>query len=150
MNSIRLSTCPQCGAYAQYGKTCCEKYEEILAIEYESPTVFGAVHHITVMCYNLQHPDSFTAEATAWMQSSLHAIINKGLSPMELRKRARKEFKGDVKVLRHTAQTEIYQKYQKSRKMHWSMTVLDIRTNEPEIYVEDVRVWAKSILKDLI
>ncbi len=144
MNSTGLSTCPQCGAYARNGKTCREKYEEILAIEYESPTVFGAVHHITVMCYNLQHSDSFSAEAIAWMKSSLHAIIEEGLSPMELRKRARKEFKGNVKVLRHAAQTEI------SRKMNWSMTVLDIRTHEPEIYIEDIRAWAKSTLKDLI
>jgi hypothetical protein len=38
MNSTGLSTCPQCGAYARNGKTCGEKYEEILAIEYEAQT----------------------------------------------------------------------------------------------------------------
>jgi|GEM_PF-1778268 len=124
----------------QYVKTCCERYEEILALEYENPAIFGAVHYITVLCYNLQHPDSFTAEAIAWMQSSLRAIIEEGLSPMELRKRSGKKFKGNVKVLRQTTQTET------PRKTRWSTTVMDIRTDEPEIYIEDVKAWAKSIL----
>ncbi len=143
MNPIGPSTCTQCGAHAQYGKTCREKYEEILALEYENPAIFGAVHHITVLCYNLQHPDSFTAEAISWMQSSLRAIIEEGLSPMELRKRAGKEFKGNVKVLRQIAYTETTET---PRKIRWPITVMDIRTNEPEIYIEDVKAWAKSIL----
>jgi hypothetical protein len=29
------------------------------------------------------------------------------------------------------------------------MTVMDVRTGGPEAYVEDVRAWAKSILKDI-
>ena len=29
------------------------------------------------------------------------------------------------------------------------MTVMDVRTDSPEAYVEDIKAWAKSILKDL-
>jgi hypothetical protein len=29
------------------------------------------------------------------------------------------------------------------------MTVRDVRTERQEVYVEDIRAWAKAILKDL-
>jgi hypothetical protein len=130
--------CSQCGAIG-----CREKYDEILALEFESPAVFGSVHHITVNCYNLQHPDIFTDEALAWMRTSLHAIVTEGLSGPELLKRARKTFKGDVPVKRRTPLTKA------SPRTKWSMTVMDIRTDSPEVYVKDIKAWAESILDDL-
>ncbi len=51
--------CPRCEAASRDGKTCLDKHHEILAVEYEDPAVFGAGHHMTVTCYNLQHPDFF-------------------------------------------------------------------------------------------
>jgi hypothetical protein len=130
--------CPQCGAIG-----CKEKYGEILALEFEQPTVFGAVHHITVTCYNLQHPDTFTDEALAWMRSTLRDIVEKGLTGPELLKRTRGAFRGDARVKRHAAHAEA------PALVKWSMTVADVRTDSSEIYVEDIKAWAKSILKDL-
>ncbi|HWQ20563.1 MAG TPA: DUF5946 family protein [Methanotrichaceae archaeon] len=144
MSSIDQLACPECGASAIHGKTCHEKFEEILALEYGSPAIFGAVHHITVICYNLQHPDSFTEEALAWMQSSLRSIIEEGLTPAELRERAGKKFKGSASVKRHTSQAET------DRRTQWSLTVLDIRTDDPQKYIEDITAWARSMLNDLI
>ncbi len=85
------AACPQCAHCEQCGAIGCrERYGEILALEFEQPAVFGAVHHITVNCYNIQHPDTFTDEALAWMRSSLRAITAKGLSGPDLLKLARK------------------------------------------------------------
>ena len=130
--------CPECGATG-----CRDRFGELLALEFEDPTVFGAVHHITVICFNIQHPGEFTEESMTWMKSSLRAIIVDGLSPTELRKQVRKRTKGGVRVKRHTELSE------EPVKVHWSMTVSDVRTNDPVIYVKDVMAWAKSILNDL-
>ena len=130
--------CPECGATG-----CRERFGEMLALEFEDPAVFGAVHHITVICYNLQHPATFTDEAIAWMRSSLRAIIVDGLSPAELRKQARKNTKGGVQVKRHTEPRG------EPSRTRWSMTAADVRMDDPEVYREDIVAWAKSILKDL-
>ncbi|BAI62953.1 conserved hypothetical protein [Methanocella paludicola SANAE] len=127
--------CPECGAAG-----CREKFESMLALEFEDPEVFGAVHHITVICFNLQHPSAFSEEALAWMRSTLRAIVEEGLTPAELRERSKKQFNGRVSVL---------SKEQKApQKVSWSMTVMDVRTDGPETYAEDVRAWARAILKD--
>jgi hypothetical protein len=102
MNLDKIAACPQCGAVG-----CKDKYGEILALEFEQPTVFGAVHHITVTCYNLQHSDAFSDEALEWMRSSLRAIVKEGLSGPDLRNLARKTFKGDVRVKRQTAPARV-------------------------------------------
>jgi 2'-5' RNA ligase len=128
--------CPECGAAG-----CREKFETMLALEFEDPRVFGAVHHVTVICYNLQHPGAFTDEALDWMRSTLRAIIEEGLSASEIRERSRKKFNGHLTVLRKAAT--------KPRDVGWSMTVMAVRTDSPDVYVKDVTAWAKSILKDM-
>lgn len=128
--------CPECGAAG-----CREKFESMLALEFEDPAVFGAVHHVTVICYNLQHPGAFSEEALAWMRSTLRAIVEEGLSPAELRERSKMQFKGAVKVLSKTPKAP--------RKVEWSMTAADVHTDGPEIYVNDIMAWAKAIIKDL-
>jgi len=132
------ANCPECGAAG-----CRDKFESMLALEFESPTIFGAVHHITVICYNIQHPHEFTEESLAWMRLSLRAIIVDGLSPAELRKQVRKTIKGGVQVKRHAEPS------QEPLTRNWSMTITDIRTENPEGYREDINAWARSILKDL-
>lgn len=128
--------CPECGATG-----CREKFESMLALEFEDPEVFGAVHHITVICFNLQHPSAFSEEALAWMRSTLRAIVEEGLTPAELRERSKKQFNGRVNVL---------SKEQKApEQAEWSMTVMDVRTDGPEVYVEDVMAWAKAVINDI-
>jgi len=128
--------CPECGAIL-----CRDKFESMLALEFQYPMVFGAVHHVTVICYNLQHPAAFSEEALAWMRSTLRAIIEEGLTPSELRKWSQKNFRGHVKVLRKVPD--------KPRSSEWSMTMADVHIDDPETYVNDVMEWAKSILQDI-
>jgi len=143
MSSIDLRPCHQCGAVSQNGKTCIEKYHEMLALEFQDPTIFGAVHHITVTCYNLQHPDFFSEEALAWMRSSLRAVIEDGLSSAELLKRARTMPVNGMKVRRRTSPVRTRARTQ------WSMTVMDIRTDGASVYTKDIMSWAKSIMEDI-
>ena len=129
--------CPECGALG-----CREKFDAMMALEFESPTVFGAVHHITVLCYNLQHPSNFSEEALAWMHTSLRSVMIDGMSAATLRKYAAKIPK-DVKIKRPESRSV------DAKKITWSMTVADIRTENPAEYTEDAKKWALSILKDL-
>jgi hypothetical protein len=130
--------CPQCGAIG-----CADKYGEMLALEFEQPAIFGAVHHITVVCHNVQHPDTFSDEAQTWMLTALRDMVEKDLSGPELLKRARGMPGGDFKVRRRDARARA------PGRTEWSMTVADVRTDSPEVYTGDIRAWAKSTLKDL-
>jgi hypothetical protein len=138
MDSNGKAVCLQCGAIG-----CKDKYGEMLALEFEQPTIFGAVHHITVNCYNLQHPAEFSDEALAWMKEALHDIVEHDLPGPALLKRARSTFGGDYRVRRNDTRARA------PARTRWSMTVADVRTDSPEIYVENVRTWAASILEDL-
>lgn len=143
MTSVDHMPCLQCGALPRDGKTCQDKYGEILALEFEDPSVFGAVHHITVTCYNLQHPDFFSDEAIEWMKASLRKIVEEGLSPGEMRKSAGKRTGEGMNVRRRTAPADA------PRRIDWSMTVMDVRRDNAEVYTRDIKAWAKSILDDL-
>ena len=131
------TACPECGAPG-----CRDKFGEMLALEFESPSVFGAVHHVTVICFNLQHPGTFTDDAVAWMRASLSSIVEDELSPTELRNRAGKNFEGKLKIRRAKPA-------EPAPTNRWSMSVLDVRTSDPETYVKDVMAWARSIVNDL-
>ena len=143
MNPREKSACPQCGAISADGKTCKDKYGEILALEFEDPAVFGAVHHITVACYNLQHPDYFSDEAREWMRTALHRVVEEGLPPADMLKNVRKRAGEGMKVRRRTAPES------PPGRIAWSMTVMAVRTDSAEVYIEDIKAWAKSILSDL-
>ena len=130
---------PACGTIG-----CQEKYGEMLALEFEQPTVFGAVHHLTVICYNIQHPDPFTDEALTWMRSALRAIVEEALSRPELLKRAQGSFRR-----RFQGQTSRRTRASALAGARWSMTVADVRTASPGVYTGDIKAWAKSILNDL-
>lgn len=100
-----------------------EEVGEMLALEFEQPAVFGAVHHITVNCNNIRHPDVFADEAVAWMKAAIRDIVEKGLSGPELLKRARGMSGGDFKVKYHGMRARV------PAQARRSMTVADVRTD---------------------
>jgi hypothetical protein len=128
---------------ARAGGSCREQYGECLALEFQEPAVFGAVHHVTVLCYNLQHPRDFSPKALAWMRSSLRAVIEGNVSPVALREQAGREFKRQARVLRKDGQAT------PPARTHWSRTVLDVRRESPAVYTGDILAWARAILQDL-
>jgi hypothetical protein len=56
------------------GKTCREAFEELISREFQDP-ICGQVHHLTVLCYDLQHPQQFTREALEWSRAGLQAAV---------------------------------------------------------------------------
>jgi hypothetical protein len=140
MSFNSLPACHQCGGLPMDGKSCREKFEDALALEFGDPVIFSAVHHITVICYNIQHPYDFSEEALEWMKSTLRSIIVDELTGADVREQARKKYNGGIKVKSKASSDKM------NAKMNWSMTIMDVRTDNAEVYTKDIKTWAKSIL----
>lgn len=119
----------------------------MLAFEYENPESYGAVHHLTVACYNLQHPGGFTEAALAWMRASVAVAVNSGEPPQEWLRRARQQFNGKNKVKVVRGPEEVPTRL--PANLHWSMTVADIPLDSSTAYVAGVQAWARQVLADL-
>jgi hypothetical protein len=47
--------CPLCGGEFASIEQCRERFDLCMALEYQNPSAYGAVHHLSVVCYMLQH-----------------------------------------------------------------------------------------------
>jgi hypothetical protein len=90
--------CAECGAALSNGVTCLDCFHQLLAFENENPRAFGAVHHLTVASFYLQHPRGYTAEALAMWKSLLADAISQGTKPVEFLRRARERFEGATRA----------------------------------------------------
>lgn len=124
------------------GRTCRQAFEAALALEFENPAVFGRVHHLTVTCYNLQHPHQFTPEALKLMNKGLRALVAGEIQPGDLRAAMGRTFSGSRKVLRQDPTPP---------RLHpWRLTTADLALDSgPEAFIASVRRWASSIVEEL-
>jgi hypothetical protein len=56
--------CPECQGVWLAGNTCSVCFNLMLAWEFEHPEA-ASVHHLTVLCYYLQHPSMYSPEGLA-------------------------------------------------------------------------------------
>lgn len=85
----KAATCPECGARWQDGVTCREHFERMLAREFEDPAGAGTVHHLTVLCYGIQHPSMYSPQGLIEAKALLVAFVEHGESPASVRRRSR-------------------------------------------------------------
>jgi len=55
------AACPQCGVPWTDGRTCRDDFDQMLYWENEVPEN-GAVHHLMVFCFHIQHPEKSSPE----------------------------------------------------------------------------------------
>jgi len=132
--------CPECGAA---DSLCKARFDECLALEF-SDLRYGAVHNLTVCAYMLQHSSQLSREGWLYERDLLREFIVEGKSPSVIRqqvkdsvdsgKRAFKFKSKDGKPVIH--------------KSAWTRTILDVRTDDPEMYCADVAAWARSVLDE--
>jgi len=132
--------CPECGAD---DSLCKAHFDECLVLEF-SDMRYGAVHNLTVCTYMLQHSSQLSREGWLYERDLLREFIVEGKSSSVIRqqvkdsvdsgKRAFKFKSKDGKPVIH--------------KSTWTQTILDVRTEDPEIYCADVTAWARSMLAD--
>ena len=133
--------CPECDAP---DNTCETRFHEFLVKEFEA-SGYGAVHHLTVATYMLQHSSKLTCEGWLHERELLREFIVENKPPAFIRKQ-NKDLIGSGK-----------RKFKiKSRdglpvinKTTWTKTILDVRMENAEVYCEDVTAWARSTLEDV-
>ena len=90
--------CDECGALHRGGVTCRACFEALLAFENERPVAFGAVHHLTVACYFLQHPRGYNASALQMWRDLLADSLDGRVTAKDLIRRAGRQFNGARRV----------------------------------------------------
>lgn len=135
--------CQLCGANISAGESCRERFERCLALEYEHPDAFGAVHHLLVAGYMLQH-NAYSREVWLEARRMLERFIQEGVLPTEVRAENRGRYNSKHRTWHVTRGPRLAEFDQ----ITWSFTLLDVRLDDAEIYCADVRRWAVSILED--
>jgi hypothetical protein len=133
-----MEICPECGA-----PDCRARFDAFLVLEF-GDSGYGAVHHLTVAAYMLQHSSQLTKEGWLEMRALLRAFIVENKPPAWIRKERKDRVdsgKRDFKIKSKTGARVI-------ENSAWRKTILDVRDESAEVYCADVTAWAKSALED--
>lgn len=137
-------TCTRCGATPRAGLTCRDAFNQLLAFEFADREAFGPVHHLTVACYYLQHPDGYSDDVRAvWRRliSAPEAGREFAVSTMAA---TRDQFEGAARVREPGREPPEWW------PRHWTHTALDaLAVDEADRtaagHVRRVRAWAVSV-----
>lgn len=132
--------CPECGAPENL---CQTRFDEFLVLEF-TDTGYGSVHHLTVAAYMLQHSSKLTREGWLHERELLREFLVENKPPAFIRKQNRDlvdSGKRTFKIKSRDGKPVI-------NKSTWTKTILDVRTEDMEVYCADVNAWAKSVLEE--
>jgi hypothetical protein len=96
-------------------------------------SAFGAVHHLTVPAFMIQHPSRLSAYGWRAEVALLREFLD-GTSPEAVRRRRR----GSGSSLARGASMA-------PRPVKWSRTICNLRFEDPLVYQDDVRSWAETV-----
>ena len=133
--------CPDCGAPEM---TCETHFHEFLVKEFEDPR-YGAVHHLTVATYMLQHSSKLTREGWPHERELLREFLVENKSPTFVRKQNKDLVDSGKRKFKITSKDGL----PVINKTAWTKTILDVRMESAEVYCEDVTAWARSTLEDV-
>jgi hypothetical protein len=135
-----MDVCPECGA----PEGACEtRFNECLVKEFEEAG-YGAVHHLTVTAYMLQHSSKLTKEGWLHMRQLMRDFSVKNKPPDLVRQQNRDKVdsgKRDWKIAADDGQPKI-------DRQQWAKTIMDVRLDDAKTYCADVTDWAKAVLAD--
>ena len=132
--------CPECGAPEHL---CQARFDEFLVLEFTDPS-YGAVHHLTVATYMLQHSSKMTREGWLHERELLREFLIENKPPQFIRK----QNKDLVDSGKRTFKFKSKDGKPVIDKFTWKKTILDVRTENANAYCEDVTTWARSALKE--
>ena len=136
----RKMNCPECGA----PENACEtRFHECLVKEFEN-AAYGAVHHLTVATYMLQHSSQLTREGWLHERELLREFLVENKLPAFIRKQ-NKDFVDSGKRKFKIKSKDVKPVINKTK---WMKTILDVCRENAEFYCEDVTAWAKAVSGD--
>ena len=137
-----MTNCPECGAT---NNLCQSRFDELMALEFSDPAYFGTVHNLTVATFMLQHSSKLTKEGWLHERELLREFLVENKSP-EFIRRQNKDLvdsgKRKFKITSKDGKPVI-------NKAAWTKTILDVQTENAEVYGEDIKAWAKAVLEDV-
>ena len=130
--------CMECGA----PETLCKaRFDEFLALEF-TDAGYGAVHHLTVAVYMLQHSSKLTREGWLHMRQLLREFLIDNKSPAFIRKQNRDLVDNGKRTFKIASRDGV----PVINKSTLTKTILDVRAENAEVYCADVTAWARSAL----
>jgi hypothetical protein len=132
--------CPECGAPESL---CKPRFDEFLVLEF-TDAAYGAVHHLTVAAYMLQHSSKLTP--TGWLHE--RALLREFLVEKRPPAFIRKQNKDLVDSGKRTFKIKSRDGKPVIDKSTWEKTILDIRMGNAQVYCQDVTAWAWSALEE--
>ena len=136
-----MMNCPECGVA---NNTCEARFNECFVKEIEN-AAYGAVHHLTVTAYMLQHSSKLTPEGWLHERELLREFLVENKPPAFIRKQ-KKDLVDSGKRAFKIKSTDGKPVISKTT---WTKTILDIRMDNAEDYCENVTVWARAVLDDV-
>lgn len=141
MNEVN-EKCADCGAVLAEGQLCETYFHQMLFWENEEPTN-GRVHHLTVLCYHLQHPALYSPEGLAHARQLLESFVVKGELPGQVRQRTRRQVASDNRQWKITGTADSHGAY--DSPIVWRMNAADVVAGGIDNYCENVEKWAAII-----
>ena len=137
------NTCPECGAPSTPELNCQSAFDNCLVMEFTNAD-FGAVHHLTVATYMLQHSSKLSLEGWLSMRGLLREFLVENKSPLEVRRTNRSLVDSGKRTWKFSSPDGL----PKIGQVRWTMTILDVRMEPAELYCADINKWAAAVLAD--
>lgn len=144
---MNLTVCQECGTQLHNVNKCSEYFDQMIAWDFSDFTSVGKFHHLTVLCYYLQHPTHYSQEGLNEAVRILQAVVENKLSDKDLYKMESERFSSHKRSWSITGSKGTYGNY--SREINWSMTVFNVVKDGITKYPERIQRWADTIYSDL-
>jgi len=138
-----MTVCPECGAKSTPEISCQTIFDECLIKEFTEPD-FGAVHHLTVAAYMLQHSSKLSREGWLSMRQLLREFLVEHKSPSQVRRQNKSMVDSGKRKWKITSRDGL----PKITRVNWTKTILDVRLDNSEAYCADVTAWARAALEN--
>ena len=133
--------CPECGASDDL---CQTRFDEFLVLEF-TDAGYGAVHHLTVATFMIQHSSKLTREGWLFERDLLREFLVENKPPAFIRKQNKDVVDSGKRKFKIKSRDGL----PVINKTTWTKTILDVRVENAEDYCEDVTAWARSVLEDV-
>lgn len=141
-----IQKCQECGSPLIKVNTCQDYFNQMLAWDFEDPSGAGRYHHLTVLCFNLQHPTMYSKEGLEIAKNLLKEFIDMKDSSSYLYKKLNDEF-SKPRDWSIQGNDKNHGKYSVTPK--WRIFAYDVVKDGREKYPKHVEEWANEIYKDL-
>ena len=132
--------CPECGAPEI---SCKSRFDEFLILEF-TDVDYGAIHHLTVAAYMIQHSSKLTREGWLHMRELLREFLVENKSPEHVRRQNRDLVDSGKRKFKIASKDGL----PVINKSLWKKTILNVRTENAEVYCADVNLWARAMLEE--